>query len=122
MIKHGILLPWSCCRRARFSRNVKNDLAKVQRLIGRRIADLRNASGITQEQLAEQSEVDARYVQRIEAGEINVTIDTLVRIANVLRVGVGALFEAGATSSTRGRAKAPPEMRNAKPRRSTKPN
>jgi transcriptional regulator with XRE-family HTH domain len=97
---------------------VKNDLVKVQRFIGRRIAELRIAREITQEQLAEKSEVDARYLQRIEAGEINLTVDTLVRIANVLRVEIGALFGADVPPS-RARV-APSSLRNAGPRRRKK--
>ncbi len=60
--------------------------------MGRRIAALRLACGVTQERLAEGAGVDARYLQRIEAGEKNITIETLVKIANVLRVGVASLF------------------------------
>lgn len=60
--------------------------------MGRRIASLRITCNVTQEALAEGSGVDARYLQRIEAGEKNTTVDTLVKIANVLRVGVATLF------------------------------
>lgn len=60
--------------------------------MGRRIAALRVACSVTQEELAEGSGVDVRYLQRIEAGEKNTTVDTLVKIANVLRVGVASLF------------------------------
>jgi transcriptional regulator with XRE-family HTH domain len=97
---------------------VKNDLTKLQRLIGRRIAALRIQRGVTQEALAEQSDVDARYIQRIEAGEVNLTLETLVRIANVLRVAVADVFVAAnaPVAATRTRTPAPPALRNAKGR------
>jgi transcriptional regulator with XRE-family HTH domain len=92
---------------------VKNDLAKVQRFIGRRIAELRVQRSITQEQLAEESDVDARYIQRIEAGEINITVETLVRLANVLRVGVAEIFAPPRAPTTRTRSTPAGELRNA---------
>jgi transcriptional regulator with XRE-family HTH domain len=66
--------------------------------------------------LAEQSDVDARYIQRIEAGEVNLTLETLVRIANVLRVAVADVFAANAPVATKSRTSAPPALRNAKGR------
>lgn len=71
---------------------MKISAGNAKRQLGRRIADLRSTCGITQEELSQESEVDVRYLQRIEAGEKNVTIETLVRIANVLRVQIVDLF------------------------------
>ncbi|MBI2393712.1 MAG: helix-turn-helix transcriptional regulator [Deltaproteobacteria bacterium] len=65
---------------------------RVLRTLGRRIAELRRDLGLTQEQLAETLGVSVRYVQYVEAGEENLTVQTLVRIANNLRVPVADLF------------------------------
>lgn len=72
--------------------------------IGRRIAELRRARGLTQEALAEKIEVTPRYLQSVEGGHENLTVGSLVDLANALRVHVAALFEPPAeTSPARGR-------------------
>jgi transcriptional regulator with XRE-family HTH domain len=60
--------------------------------VGRRVAELRSAQGITQEGLAERARVDARTVQRAEAGR-HLTLVLLIRIADVLDVPMTSLFE-----------------------------
>jgi transcriptional regulator with XRE-family HTH domain len=60
--------------------------------VGRQIAALRAARGWTQEHVAERVGVSARYYQRVEAGDQNLTIDSLTKIASVLGVSVGQLF------------------------------
>lgn len=65
---------------------------RVLRGVGRRVAEIRRDLGQTQEQLAETLDVSVRYVQMVEAGTENLTVETLVKIANVLRVGVADLF------------------------------
>lgn len=60
-------------------RGVDADAALFE--LGRRINELRGAAGLTQEQLAERVAMDVKDVQRIEAGEVNVTFRTLVRLA-----------------------------------------
>ena len=70
---------------------------RLLRKVGRRVAKLREERGITQEELAVRLRVDDRYVRRIEAGEVNVSLWYLARIANVLRVQMGAFFDSPAT-------------------------
>ena len=41
--------------------------------------------GLTQDDLAEQAEIDRRYVQRIEAGTANPGIDIICQIREALR-------------------------------------
>jgi len=60
--------------------------------VGRRIAELRAARGITQEGLAERARVDARTIQRAEAGR-HLTLVLLIRLAEVLDVPMTVLFE-----------------------------
>lgn len=66
--------------------------ADVLRDLGRRIAELRAARGLTQEQLAERLDVTFQYLQRIEAGRENLTVRSLVRLATALEVLVADLF------------------------------
>ncbi len=42
------------------------------------------ARGITQERLAEMAELNLRTIQKIEAGDINIMLTTVVRIQNAL--------------------------------------
>lgn len=70
-----------------------NNPTKLRRNVGARVAALRIGRGWTQEALAEQIDVSPRYLQAVEGGQENLTLDSLVKIANVLRVRVPALFE-----------------------------
>ena len=59
---------------------------------GLKIAELRRDLGLTQAQMAENVNVPLRYLQHIEAGEINVTFITIMRLANSLDVPPGRLL------------------------------
>jgi len=69
---------------------VENPDALVHK-VGRKIAELRRKAGLTQEELAEKLGVGWRYVSRAERGE-NLTLQTMVKIANALGVRVKALL------------------------------
>jgi transcriptional regulator with XRE-family HTH domain len=56
------------------------------------VAERRRNAGLTQEQLAERLDVSIKYLQRLEAGDENLTIRSLVRISNVLDVAPSQLF------------------------------
>ena len=67
--------------------------------VGEHIRALRKAAGLSQEQLAERAGLHYTYIGAVERAERNVTLDTLVRIANGLGVEVGDFFPA--TNATR---------------------
>ncbi|MBX7096420.1 MAG: helix-turn-helix domain-containing protein [Myxococcaceae bacterium] len=48
--------------------------------------------GLTQEKLAEQCDFVPRYIQRIEAGKVDMPISTVVRLADALGVPPVSLF------------------------------
>ncbi|MBK1877254.1 helix-turn-helix transcriptional regulator [Pelagicoccus mobilis] len=58
--------------------------------LGANIRAARSNRGMTQEGLAELAELNARTVQKIEAGETNILTSTLVRI----RKGIGCDYDA----------------------------
>ena len=60
--------------------------AAVKR-VAKRIAEIRRAKGITQDEMAEKLRCATKNYQRIEYGQ-NLTIKTLTRIANLLGVTV----------------------------------
>jgi hypothetical protein len=43
--------------------------------------------------VAERGEFDVRHVQKLEAGELNVSLRTLCRLASALKLRLGELFE-----------------------------
>lgn len=81
----------------------------VLRDLGRRIAELRSARGLTQERFAEDADITVQYLQRVEAGRENLTVRSLVRLATLLRVSVMDLFAKPAQR----------EVRPGRPRRCT---
>lgn len=66
-------------------------------VIGRRIGDrlrvLRQAAGLTQEEVAERIEVDASFITKLEAGKRLPSVDTVVRLAGALGVPVARIME-----------------------------
>lgn len=77
---------------------------RVQRDAGRRIAELRRSRHLTQQELADRLDVSIRYVQRVEAGEKNLTVRFLAELAPILRAQVVDFFSPPSTRKvTRGR-------------------
>lgn len=60
--------------------------------LGKRIRTFRKLKALTQEELGEKSGLSYKFVGEIERGEVNPSLDYLVRIANALSVKVGDLF------------------------------
>jgi XRE family aerobic/anaerobic benzoate catabolism transcriptional regulator len=60
--------------------------------VGERLRIARKAAGLTQEQLAEASELAPRTIQKIEAGRITVLITTLRRLRRALGCGFQELL------------------------------
>ncbi len=52
--------------------------------MGRNVQRLRNERGMTQEVLAEKADIDRRSLQRIEAGQWNMTVDYVERLREAL--------------------------------------
>lgn len=73
----------------------------VARNVGRRVAELRGERGLTQEEFSAEVGVSLRYLQQVEAGRENLTIESLVKLARHLRVRVVALFEPAQTHTGR---------------------
>lgn len=62
------------------------------RALGLRVRALREAQALTLEAAGEAMDIDATHLQKIEAGRINLTMVTLVRIADGLKVSLRDLF------------------------------
>jgi len=59
--------------------------------IGKKIRELRESTGISQEDFAAQAYLGRTYYGRVERGEQNLSIQNLIRIAFTLKVEVGEL-------------------------------
>ncbi|GMV15896.1 MAG: hypothetical protein AMXMBFR56_41200 [Polyangiaceae bacterium] len=66
--------------------------SRLLRDLGRRIAELRQARGFTQDGFSERVGVSLRYIQSVEGGRENLTVETLEKLAKVLRAPVAELF------------------------------
>jgi transcriptional regulator with XRE-family HTH domain len=62
-----------------------------QKIIGENIRQNRKISGMSQEQLAERSDLHPVYFGQVERGEQAVSVSALVRIAKALRVKLSDL-------------------------------
>ena len=67
-----------------------------QTAFGARIRELRLASGLTQDDLAERCGLFRTYMSRIETGRANPTLTMIHALATSLEVQVAALFEPAA--------------------------
>lgn len=86
--------------------------AEVRAAVARRLAELRRARGLTQDQAAERTGVAWRHLQRLEAGTENPTIETLYRVVSGYGASLADLFVEG-TSAPDG---APPVPRRERER------
>jgi transcriptional regulator with XRE-family HTH domain len=69
------------------------DADELARNVGRKIAEIRRESGLTQQQLASLVQATVQWISRIENGEENLTLATMVKLTNALGVQVPELFE-----------------------------
>jgi transcriptional regulator with XRE-family HTH domain len=68
----------------------------MRRLVGSNVRRLRIERGMTQEQLAEASGIDQRYISGLENGRRNPTVVTLYELARHLGVEPAELLKATA--------------------------
>jgi transcriptional regulator with XRE-family HTH domain len=67
-------------------------LKEVLGFVAAHVRSLRSRRGLTQEQFAELARVDLRFLQKIEAASINLSVDIVVRMADCLGVPPGLLL------------------------------
>lgn len=67
-------------------------MAKLQKLLGARVYELRNKAGLTQWQLAEKADVSNDSISRIERGIRSPSFEVLERLAKSLNVEIRELF------------------------------
>ena len=65
----------------------------IKTKVGKRIKELRNKLGISQEELAFRSEIHRTYIASLEVGKRNVSIETLEKVVNSLEVSMSEFFK-----------------------------
>ena len=68
-------------------------IPKYRTVLGENIRTYRRNAGLSQEKLAEKSDLHHNYIGDIERGEENVSVDALMRIATALKITLGDLTE-----------------------------
>lgn len=66
--------------------------ARIIREVGELVREARERAGLTQEEAASKAGIDYKRWQRIESGDVNATIRTLVRVASACRVDFWSLI------------------------------
>ena len=65
---------------------------KHRLILGRAIREYRQQAGLSQEKLAEKAELSTVFVNRVEAGKENISVDNTMRVARALGVPLRDLF------------------------------
>lgn len=65
---------------------------QILKSFGDRIKKLRKEKGLTQEQLADEAQIERSYMGTIERGERNPTLLKVYKIAKALKVSAGQLL------------------------------
>ena len=71
---------------------VRRARERNRQLLGQNIRLAREAKGWTQEELAEQGDLDRSYIGSIERGERNISFTTLLKLARALKVKLAQLM------------------------------
>ena len=64
----------------------------VKLLVGKRVRELRNNLGISQEELADLAGLDRTYITSVECGKRNISIVNIEKLANALQVSLKEFF------------------------------
>ena len=72
---------------------LENAVKETKTLFGKRVRALRKNKGLSQEELAEKTDISSKYLSRVEMGQHFPSIDTLDKLANALKVELKDFFE-----------------------------
>lgn len=68
------------------------DSKNIRRAFGRQLREVRRLRQLTQEELGEKAGISYKYIGEMERGEVNPSLDILVRLARVLEIAPGKLL------------------------------
>lgn len=64
----------------------------IKLLVGKRVRELRNGIGISQEELADLAGLDRTYITSVECGKRNISIVNIEKLAKALKVSLAEFF------------------------------
>lgn len=64
----------------------------IKILVGKRVKELRNKVGISQEELADNAHLDRTYITSVERGKRNISIVNVEKLAKALQVSLAEFF------------------------------
>lgn len=64
----------------------------IKLLVGKRVRELRNGIGISQEELANLAGLDRTYITSVECGKRNISIVNIEKLTNALQVSLKEFF------------------------------
>lgn len=73
------------------SRSNKQPVSGAAAVFGERVRARREALGLSQERLAENTRLHWSYIGRVERGQNNLTLQSILRVAEVLDIDPGEL-------------------------------
>lgn len=65
----------------------------IKILVGKRVKELRNKLGLSQEELADYAELDRTYITSVERGRRNISIVNIEKLASALKVSLKEFFD-----------------------------
>lgn len=64
----------------------------IKQVVGKRIRELRNKLGVSQEELAAMVDLDRTYITSVESGKRNISIVNIEKLATALNVSLAEFF------------------------------
>jgi len=65
----------------------------IKLLVGKRVKELRNKLGVSQEEFADMAGLDRTYITSVECGKRNISIVNIEKIAKALNVTLAEFFD-----------------------------
>ena len=65
----------------------------IKETLGKRIRELRNKSGLSQEQFALLIDMDRTYLASVESGKRNISLENIKKIADGFNISLSELFD-----------------------------
>jgi len=66
---------------------------EIRKRFGKRVKELRQASGLSREALAHLVEQDASFISGIEKGECDISIEMIQKLSIAFKINISALFQ-----------------------------
>ncbi len=64
----------------------------IKLLVGKRVKELRNKLGVSQEELADMAGLDRTYITSVECGKRNISIVNIEKLTKALKVTLSEFF------------------------------